>query len=358
MLTSAISISREGTWTASSGQIYAVFLGLHILQGLLCCSTTRILARLQNVFILANFAIILATFVALPAATPVHQRNSTHFIFGGWENVTGWVNGFAFVTGIFHFIFLIVAWLSPVWSVGGFDACVHISEEASNASTAVPFAILSAISCAGVLGWLCIIVIVACMGTDITSHLASPYGQPMASIYALRLGKEGTLAIWIAIFVTQFAMGTSLVVACSRQLWAFSRDNALPMSRLLKRLTTNAVPVYAVSAAILCSVLLGMASLSRLMLGLLALINTASAQAVFALTVLGTYSAYVWSLSFVITGKIIPIFSRLAWGGRIFKPGPFHLGKFSKPVGWIAVTYMSFMIVILCFVIPCQRCFH
>jgi amino acid transporter len=102
------------------------------------------------------------------------------------------------------------------------------------------------------------------MGTEIASHLASPYGQPMASIYALRLGKHGTLAIWSLIFVTQFAMGTSIVVACSRQMWAFSRDNALPMSRLLKHLTKRAVPIFAVWGAILCSVLLGTTPLSPL----------------------------------------------------------------------------------------------
>jgi amino acid transporter len=57
--------------------------------------------------------------------------------------------------------------------------------------------------------------------------------------------------------VTQFAMGTSIVLACSRQMWAFSRDNALPMSRLLKQLTKRAVPIFAVWGAIFCSVLLG-----------------------------------------------------------------------------------------------------
>ena len=150
-----------------------------------------------------------------------------------------------------------VAWLSPVWTLGAFDACVHISEEASNASTAVPFAIVSAISCAGILGWLCIIVIVACMGTDLGYHLESPYGQPMASIYALRLGKRGTLTIWTLIFLIQFTMGTSIVLSCSRQMWAFSRDNALPMSRFLRRLSKKAVPTFAVWGAISCSVLLG-----------------------------------------------------------------------------------------------------
>lgn len=121
------------------------------------------------------------------------------------------------------------------------------------------------------------------MGTDIAYHLASPYGQPMASIYALRLGKNGTLAIWSIMFVIQFGMGMSITLSCSRQIWAFSRDNALPMSRFLKRVTRKAVPIYAVWGAVFCS----------LILGLLALINTATAQAIFAIAVLGTYAAYV-----------------------------------------------------------------
>ena len=36
---------------------------------------------------------------------------------------------------------------------GSFDSSVHISEEASNAAVAVPWAIVSAIGIAGVLGW-------------------------------------------------------------------------------------------------------------------------------------------------------------------------------------------------------------
>jgi amino acid transporter len=188
----------------------------------------------------------------------------------------------------------VLAWLSPVWSIGGFDSCVHISEEASNASTAVPWAIAAAIITAGILGWLCVIVIAACMGTDIPSILASPYGQPMATIYAMRLGKQGTLAIWSCMFLIQFAMGLSILLSCSRQMWAFSRDHALPFSSILRKVTKKAVPVYAVWGAVLCSLLLGNFSLGiGLILGLLAIINVATAQAVFAIAVLGTYAAYV-----------------------------------------------------------------
>lgn len=37
--------------------------------------------------------------------------------------------------------------------LGSFDSSVHISEEASNAAVAVPWAIVYAIGIAGVLGW-------------------------------------------------------------------------------------------------------------------------------------------------------------------------------------------------------------
>ena len=40
-----------------------------------------------------------------------------------------------------------------MFSIGSFDSSVHISEEASNADTAVPWAIVYAIGIAGVLGW-------------------------------------------------------------------------------------------------------------------------------------------------------------------------------------------------------------
>lgn len=40
-----------------------------------------------------------------------------------------------------------------VTETGSFDSSVHISEEASNAAVAVPWAIVTAIGIAGVLGW-------------------------------------------------------------------------------------------------------------------------------------------------------------------------------------------------------------
>lgn len=37
--------------------------------------------------------------------------------------------------------------------IGAFDSTVHISEEATNANTAIPFAIILATTSSGILGW-------------------------------------------------------------------------------------------------------------------------------------------------------------------------------------------------------------
>ena len=57
--------------------------------------------------------------------------------------VSGWNNGFAFIVGF----------LSPLWAIGAFDSTVHISEEATNANVAIPFAIILATTSSVVLGW-------------------------------------------------------------------------------------------------------------------------------------------------------------------------------------------------------------
>jgi amino acid transporter len=53
-----------------------------------------------------------------------------------------------------------------------------MSEEAANATRAVPYGIVMSIVSCWVFGWILTIVIAATMSTDLTSLLTSPWGQP------------------------------------------------------------------------------------------------------------------------------------------------------------------------------------
>lgn len=83
-------------------------------------------------------------------------------------------------------------------TVGAYDSPVHISEEATNARTAVPFAIISSVIMAGIVGWGenvrymrwaaltarlgMNMALVFNMGTDLENILSNPIGQPLATV--------------------------------------------------------------------------------------------------------------------------------------------------------------------------------
>ncbi|KAF2642155.1 gaba permease [Massarina eburnea CBS 473.64] len=319
MFVSVIVIARDGEWEPSNGIVYVVFLCCVLLHGVLASTISKAMAKLQTAFVIANFILIGATIIALPIGR-ASQRNDGKFIFGTTANLTTWSPGFAWF----------LSWLSPIWSIGGFDSCVHMSEEASNATKVVPYGILMSIGSCWFFGTIICIVIAACMSTDIDSILGSPFGQPMAQIYYDALGKKGALGFMSLLFIVQFLMGLSILVAVSRQSWAFSRDGALPFSKFFRRVSPRLlIPVRAVWGCVVVACILG----------LLCLIAPAAASALFSLAVAANNLA--WGT---------PIFCRLVWGQKKFKPGPVYTGdKLSRPIAWLAIAFLLFGIMLAMF---------
>lgn len=174
MLLSMISITRDGSWSATRPIIYGTYAATVFSHGFIAIFFGRIMPKIQSACIFLNVALVVATVIALPIgksenAPPI---NSGSYVFGQVENLTTWPTGWAFI----------MAWLSPIWTIGAFDSCVHMSEEATHAARAVPLGIISSAGLCGVLGWLSLAVIAACMSTDIEGILNSKFGQPMAQV--------------------------------------------------------------------------------------------------------------------------------------------------------------------------------
>lgn len=72
--------------------------------------------------------------------------------------------------------------------------------------------------------------------------------------------------------------------------------------------------------------------------GLLCLINSVAANALFSLFVASNYVA--WG---------IPIVCRLIWGVERFQPGEFYTGKMSRPIAVVAVVWLAFGLVLSMF---------
>ncbi|KDQ08717.1 hypothetical protein BOTBODRAFT_118262 [Botryobasidium botryosum FD-172 SS1] len=313
----AASIGSGGSFIPTNAQLFGVYCAVIITNGLLCSLGTRVLARLQTVYIVLNIALCLAIFIALPVLTPKEYRNSASFALGGFGNFSGWPDGFAFI----------LSFLAPVWTIGSFDCVVHISEETANAATAVPWAVVNAIAISGVLGTALMITIAFCMGPDLQAILDSDIQQPMATARITRsilfnsIGPEGTLGIWSVIVIIQFMMGSSMLLASSRQVFAFSRDGALPLSKWLYRINSfTETPVNSVWFSVVVAILLGLLSFA----------GDAAIDAIFSISVFGTYIAFGIPIS------VRFIFSKT----NNFKPGPFTLGRWGFPIALIAVVFM------------------
>jgi hypothetical protein len=113
MFLSVIVIAKDGNWTPSNGDIYAVFLGCVLLHGVLASTLSGVMGKLQTVFVVMNFILIAATIIALPIGKR-HSLNSAKYIFTETANLTTWPTGWAFM----------LSWLSAIWTIGGFDSCV------------------------------------------------------------------------------------------------------------------------------------------------------------------------------------------------------------------------------------------
>ncbi|KAL5510966.1 hypothetical protein ACEPAG_3685 [Sanghuangporus baumii] len=314
----AASIGTNESFVPTDAQTFAVYCLIMILCTIICCLATNVLARLQTAYVIINIILCLVVIIALPAATPKEFMNDASFALGGFSSMTTWPNGFAFI----------LSFLAPLWTICSFDSAVHISEEASNAAIAVPWAIVGAIFVAGVLGWAINVSLAFCMGTDLDSIFNNPIGQPMATIFFNSFGQKGTLAIWAFVVIVQFFMGTSMLLASSRQVFAFSRDGALPFSRYLYRMNSyTRTPVNTVWFSAICAVLLG----------LLVFAGDQAINAVFSISVTASYIAYA-----------VPIVARFAFDNE-FRPGPFNLGWFSFPCAIISVLWMAFMFVVFMF---------
>ena len=103
MFLSVIVIARDGNWTPSNGEIYAVFLCCVLCHGILASTLSKVMGKLQTVFVAMNFILIFATIIALPIGKK--NRNDGAYIFSHTENLTTWPTGWAFM----------LAWLSPIW---------------------------------------------------------------------------------------------------------------------------------------------------------------------------------------------------------------------------------------------------
>ena len=224
------------------------------------------------------------------------------------------------------YVFLI-GLLMAQYTYTGFDASAHVAEETINASTEAPKGLVRSVWVSILAGWVLLVAVTAAI-QNYDSTLATDIGLPPAQIFIDAAGRSlGIFLLFIAA-VAQFFCGMASVTANSRMSYAFSRDNALPGSRLWSQVNPRTgTPTNSIWFCVFWSIVLTTP----------ALFSTTAYLAVTSIAVIGLYIAYVTP---VLLRRLNPDFT----------PGRWNLGRWSAPIGWIAVAWVVFIVIL--FMLP------
>ena len=110
-----------------------------------------------------------------------------------------------------------------------------MSEEIRNASTIVPYSLLTSIMLNGILGFGMLIAVLFFLG-DISAALGTPTGYPFMEIFMQATNSTaGSTAMITIVTVLQICATIACLAGSSRMTWSFARDHGLPGWRVLSK---------------------------------------------------------------------------------------------------------------------------
>jgi amino acid transporter len=214
-----------------------------------------------------------------------------------------------------------LAALLPAYTITGFDASAHASEETLRAAEMVPRGIVRSVLVSGIAGWIFLtsVVLAAPNLGEAASKGEGAFLWIMSSVLPVPLG----VALIAGIVAAQYLCGLATVTSTSRMAFAFARDGGLPFSSAVRwvcpKRRSPAVAVWSVSVA--------------------AILFTLYTPVYSTITTVCTIFLYI---SYVVPTTL----GALAHGRTWTTMGPWHLGAWYRPLAWLSVLGCVGLIIV------------
>ncbi|GAA3679870.1 amino acid permease [Arthrobacter ginkgonis] len=307
-------------------RVFLIFIGVLAVVTLLSIFSSHLLAIFNNISVWWH-VIGTVAIIAIIIFVPQHHA-SVADVFTQRINNTGMFDGAT--TGLgFVFLVLPLAVILPQFTVTGYDASCHMSEETKGASNSAANGIWQAILYSAIGGWILLLgILFAVQDAD----AVSASGGSVVTILNQALSGPWVSAVLVISTVGQCFCALACMTSTTRMLFAFSRDGAVPGARFWTRLNKSGVPLYSVALVAVLAIVLTLPALVPVD------INGAPVpvafNAVVSIGVVGLYLAFG-----------IPIFQRLRKGSA-FQKGSWTLGRHYKWLSVVAVVEIAVTTVI------------
>ncbi|MBK1868036.1 amino acid permease [Aestuariivirga sp. YIM B02566] len=278
--------------------------------------------------------IILATAVVLTLALLAFAPSLNFARLFTFTNFTGDSGGGVWPQAQVFLYVVALGLLHAVYTITGFDASAHTSEETRNAQREVPKGMIRSVWWSFLFGYfmVCAMVLALPDQTDasgtVTDGVAAAAKQGWASFnWLIQVSAMPFIlkaAIIIGIVVSNFLCALAGLTSCSRMMFAFARDGGLPMSNVLKQVS----PTYRTPGA---AIWVG---------GALSIVATLYGGAFLVLSTgcaVFLYLSYLMPIGAALKGEL---------GGEWTNKGPFNLKSASIPVAVLAILGCALLIFV------------
>jgi amino acid transporter len=319
----------SSSWASFSGlkTIFVLFVVIMVLAALANIFSSHLLAVINNISVwwhVAGAAIVVILLIVLPKT---HQ--SLNFVFTERVNNSGFADGST--SGLtFWFLVMPLGLLLTQYTITGFDASAHLSEETQGAAEGAAKGIWRSIFYSAIGGYILLLAFVFAVQdpTKVTEG-----GGGIDVIFGQALPDWAHFLVLLISTAGQLFCATACLTSASRMTFAFSRDGAIPGSRWLSTVNkATKIPANAVIFVTVVGIVItlpALKSIGGVPVAFLAVVSVA---------VIGLYLAFA-----------IPIFLRWRMGDA-FEPGSWTLGSKYKWMNLIAVA--EIVIISIYFILP------
>jgi amino acid transporter len=316
------------TWAAgySLPRVFLIFIGVLIVVTVLSIFSSHLLAIFNSISVWWH-VIGVAAIIAILIFVPSHHATMSE-VFTQRINNTGMFGGSTSGLGLL-FLVLPLSMILPQFTVTGYDASCHMSEETVGAQGSAARGIWQAILYSALGGWVLLLSMLFAVSDP---GAISASGGNVATLLSQALGAPWFAVVLVISTVGQCFCAMACMTSTTRMLFAFSRDGAVPGARFWTRLNKSGVPLYSVALVAVLAMALTLPALVEVD------VNGAPVpvafNAVVSIGVVGLYLAFA-----------IPIYQR--WRkGTAFNTGSWNLGAKYKWLCVIAVVEIAVTTVI------------
>ena len=235
------------------------------------------------------------------------------------------------VSGLWVFL---LALLLPIYTITGYDASAHTSEETIKAARSVPRAMVMSVVWSAVFGYLFLAAFVLMVPS--LEEAAAQGWNVFFWAFDSEVNPIVKQLLYLAIFIAQLLCGLATVTSASRMIFAFARDRGLPGSRALSKVSPKyRTPVAAVWTGAALSVLFVWGA------SLISIAGTTAYTIVVSCTVIFLFLSFTFPITLGL----------LAWGtSKWDRMGPWNMGR----AVFSLFAVLSILSMILIFVIGVQ----